>query len=90
MLNTTYSSELYPTKIRNAAVGLVSASGRMLGVGLMLLAPAVYGKFGFVGVYSFIGGVLLFCALVVGIYGIRTSGVSLEDITADNAEKITA
>lgn len=86
VLNTPYASELYPTKIRNAAVGLVSATGRVAGVGIMLLAPAVYAKVGFVGVYMFMGGIFLISALIVGTLGIRTSGITLEALTEETGE----
>jgi len=78
-----YTPELYPTAFRATGMGVASSFGRIGG----LLAPIVIGytfrHIGFGGVFGITTLVLLVGALAVALFGIRTAGKSLEQITAE-------
>lgn len=81
VLANAYGSELFPTRIRNAAIGTAMSIGRVFIIFTMAFFPVIYKHFGFVGVYVFLFGVYCIPALLIGLFGIRTSGVSLEALT---------
>jgi putative MFS transporter len=78
-----YTPEVYPTAIRATGMGVASAFGRIGGI----LAPIVIGftftRIGFAGVFTITTAVLIAGALTVGLIGIRTTGRTLEQITAE-------
>ncbi len=80
ILANTYTPEMYPTEIRNAAVGVVVAIGRISNIAMMALFPAVYTTVGFKNAYYFLAVFYIVVMLVVGLCGKRTSGVSLENL----------
>lgn len=76
----TYRSEVFPTRLRGRAIGLVYSIDRIAAafnsyvVGLLLVT------FGVPGVFAFITAALLLCALTVGVFGPRSTGLATDDI----------
>jgi putative MFS transporter len=76
----TYRGELFPTRVRGRAIGFVYAIDRLVAafnsyaVGYVLLVLHVP------GVFAFLTGALVVCALTVGLGGPRTTGRSVEEI----------
>ncbi|SHK39225.1 MFS transporter [Desulforamulus aeronauticus] len=77
----SYVAESYPTKMRNTATGFHNAMGRLSVAGSQLMVPVIYAKFGFAGVFTTIATCLIILGLTVLIFGERTGGKSLEEIT---------
>ena len=75
-----YAPEMYPTKIRNAAVGVVTAIGRIFNIVMMSVFPALYAGLGFSKAYMVLAGFYLIVAIVIAACGKSTSGVSLEEL----------
>lgn len=76
----SYTAESYPTHLRNTAAGFHSASGRLAVAFTQPLIPVVYAAYSFDGVYYILSALCVASALVLGIWGARTGGKSLEDI----------
>ena len=77
----TYTSEIYPTTVRGAGVGIAIAWGRLGGI----VAPYVLGLF--VGssvpaswIFAFLGALMFIAGVVVWWLAIETMGESLEGI----------
>lgn len=75
-----YAPEMFPTKIRNAATGVVTAIGRIFTIIMMSVFPAVYATAGFSKAYVLLGVFYAVAAITIGFFGKRTSGVSLEEL----------
>ncbi|GAA2862046.1 MFS transporter [Pseudonocardia halophobica] len=73
-----YLPELFPTGVRGAGVGAAQAAGRLAGIGGSLLVPAIYAGFGFSAIYVYVAVVCAILAVVVGVFGSRTTKVGLE------------
>lgn len=80
MLNA-YTPEMYPTKIRNAALGVITSVGRIFNIIMMAIFPMIYAAVGFGLSYGILGIGFLIISLCVGLFGVRTSGRSLEEIS---------
>ncbi|MDP4146050.1 MAG: MFS transporter [Bacillota bacterium] len=79
-LTLAYLGELYPTNIRSTAVGIVYSLGR-LGIALVsAIVPIVNTKYGYMGVFSLMGILLLVSSTITGIWGVHTFGKSLEEL----------
>jgi len=76
-----YQAELYPTRIRAAAVGFVYAWSRLATVFSSFIIAGLLGAFGAPGVFSFIATAMGVVVLSVGLLGPRTSGQSLEALS---------
>ncbi len=76
-----YQPELFPTRIRAAAVGLVYSFSRLATVGSSFIIAALLARFGAPGVFVFIAGCMGMVALVVGVFGPATRGRALEEIS---------
>jgi putative MFS transporter len=76
-----YQAELYPTRIRAAAVGFVYSWSRLSTVFSAFLIGFVLGRFGTPGVFALIAASMAIVALVIGTLGPRTSRRSLEAIS---------
>ena len=76
-----YQAELYPTRIRSAAVGFVYAWSRLATVFSSFIIAALLGAFGAPGVFAFIAAAMAVVVLSVGLLGPRTSGRSLEALS---------
>jgi putative MFS transporter len=77
-----YQAELYPTRIRARAVGFVYSWSRLSTAVNALVIAALLGAFGGTGVFVFIAGAMAVVIFVVGVFGPRTGGRSLEDLSA--------
>ncbi len=75
-----YQSELYPTRMRASAVGFVYAWSRLSTVLSSFIIAALLSGFGSLGVFVFIAGAMAVVILAVGLFGPRTSGLSLEAV----------
>jgi len=76
-----YQTELFPTRIRCRAVGIVYSSSR---VGAMLsgfLIAFFLRDFGVTGVFAGITGSMLMVMLSIGIFGPKTNGLRLEELS---------
>jgi putative MFS transporter len=76
-----YQPELFPTRIRAAAVGFVYSFSRIATMFSAFIIAFVLKDFGAPGVFLFIAGCMAVVALVIGIFGPRTSNLSLEAIS---------
>jgi putative MFS transporter len=76
-----YQPELFPTRIRAAAVGLVYSFSRLATVGSSFIIAALLARFGAPGVFVFIAGCMGVVALAIGGFGPRTRGRALEEIS---------
>ncbi|WP_235840099.1 MFS transporter [Derxia lacustris] len=76
-----YQAELFPTSVRCRANGLVYSASR---VGAMLsgfLIAFLLRDFGVVGVFAGITSCMLIVALAIGVFGPRTTGLRLDEIS---------
>jgi len=76
-----YQSELFPTAVRARANGLVNSASR---VGAMLsgfLIAWLLRDYGVAGVFVGITGCMLAVAVSIGLFGPRTNGIKLEDLS---------
>jgi putative MFS transporter len=76
-----YQAELYPTRIRGAAVGFVYSWSRLSTVFNSFVIAFVLGRFGTNGVFALIAAAMAVVALVIGAMGPRTRNRSLEAIS---------
>jgi putative MFS transporter len=76
-----YQPELFPTRIRAAAVGLVYSFSRLATVGSSFIIAALRQHFGVAAVFFFIAGCMGMVALVIGGFGPATRGRALEEIS---------
>lgn len=81
ILLNSYTPELFPTEIRNAALGVITAFGRVFNIIAMSVFPMLYTGLGFSVAYAILGGGYLLIAISIGICGVRTSGKSLEELS---------
>jgi putative MFS transporter len=77
-----YQAELYPTRIRGSAVGFVYAWSRLSTVASSFVIAALLTGFGPGGVFVFIALAMAVVVAAVGLFGPRTSGLSLESVSA--------
>lgn len=77
-----YQAELYPTRVRAQAVGFVYSWSRFSSIFVGFLIAAVLRAYGTVGVFSAIAVAMLVVALVIGIFGVRTNRVELEELAS--------
>ncbi len=76
-----YQAELYPTRMRAAAVGFVYAWSRLATVFSSFIIAGLLAGFGTVGVFGFIAAAMAVVVLSVGLLGPRVSGRSLEALS---------
>jgi putative MFS transporter len=77
-----YQPELFPTRIRARAVGFVYSFSRLANIFSAFLIAAILKVFGAPGVFVFIAGCMGVVAIVIGLFGPRTRGRALEQISA--------
>ena len=75
-----YQAELFPTDIRARAVGFVYSWSRFSAIFTSLVIGVLLTRFGATGVFVFIAGAMAVAGSVVGVFGPRTRGLSLEAI----------
>ena len=76
-----YQSELFPTRVRARAVGFVYSFSRLSTVFSSFMIAFFLSRFGTPGVFGFIGAAMLVVVLAIGLYGPRTRGLALEQIS---------
>ncbi|HWQ62033.1 MAG TPA: MFS transporter [Negativicutes bacterium] len=80
-ISFSYIAESYPTRMRNTAVGIHNASGRFATSFMQLMVPVIFAQAGFVGVYGVVAAMLILPVIVVMLWGMRTGGKALEEIS---------
>ena len=76
-----YQPELFPTRVRAQAVGFVYSWSRLSAILTSFLIGFFLHDFGVGGVFTFIAASMLMVMLSIGIFGPRTRGLALEDIS---------
>jgi MFS transporter, putative metabolite:H+ symporter len=76
-----YQAELYPTRIRALAVGLVYSWSRLSVVFSSFVIAFFLDRFGAGGVFTLIAGSMLAVMLAIGLLGPRTNNLALETIS---------
>ena len=76
-----YQAELYPTRIRGRAVGFVYSFSRFSTIFVGFMIAFCLRNYGTTGVFVFIASAMAIVASVVAIFGPRTSGLRLEEIS---------
>jgi putative MFS transporter len=76
-----YQAELFPTRLRNQAVGFVFSFSRISAVFAGFMIAFCLGHFGVTGVFAFITFAMVMVMASIGIFGPYTKGLSLEDIS---------
>lgn len=77
----TYQAELFPTRIRAQAVGFVYSWSRLSAIFTSFLVAFFLRHYGTRGVFAFIAAAMAVVVLAIGIFGPRTRGLALEDIS---------
>jgi putative MFS transporter len=77
-----YQAELYPTRIRAQAVGFVYSWSRFSAIFSGFMIAFFLGKYGTLGVFSFIAAAMAIVVIVIGLFGPYTTGRRLEAIAA--------
>jgi putative MFS transporter len=75
-----YQAELFPTRIRARAVGFCYSWSRLSTVLSSFLIAFFLGHYGTRGVFAFIACSMAVVALVIGAFGPKTRGLSLDEI----------
>jgi putative MFS transporter len=76
-----YQPELFPTRVRAQAVGFVYSFSRLSTMFSAFVIAAILKSFGAPGVFVFIAGCMGIVAAVIAIFGPRTRGLTLEQIS---------
>jgi MFS transporter, putative metabolite:H+ symporter len=77
-----YQAELYPTRIRAQAVGFVYSWSRFSAIFSGFLIAFFLGRYGTVGVFSFIAGAMVVVFVTIGFFGPAVTNRRLEAIAA--------
>jgi putative MFS transporter len=80
-----YQAELFPTRVRATAVGFVYSFSRLSTVFTSLIIGALLTAFGTGGVFGFIALAMIVVMISIGVFGPRTNGLALEEISAGGA-----
>lgn len=76
-----YQAELFPTRVRARAVGFVYSFSRLSTVFTSFMIAFFLQNFGTLGVFGFIAGSMMMVVVSIGIFGPRTRGLALEEIS---------
>ena len=76
-----YQAELFPTRIRSRAIGFVYSWSRLSTIFTSFMIAFFLENFGSKGVFAFIATSMLMVVLSIGIFGPRTRGLALEEIS---------
>ena len=77
-----YQAELYPTRIRAQAVGFVYSWSRFSAIFSGFLIAFFLGRYGTIGVFSFIAGAMVVVFIVISLFGPAVTRRRLEAIAA--------
>ncbi|MGW2663763.1 MFS transporter [Nocardia tengchongensis] len=81
----TYLPEIFPTSLRALGAGICNGTGRLAVFGTTFLVSALLAWVGFTGVFLYLAGVVILAGLTIALFGERTRGRSLEEITSTGA-----
>jgi MFS transporter, putative metabolite:H+ symporter len=81
-----YTSEVFPTHVRATGMGTSSAIGRLGAIGAPIVVGILFPVLGFAGVFGMTTVVLVAGAVMVLVFGVKTKGRSLEDISGEIVE----
>ena len=76
-----YQAELFPTRIRARAIGFVYSWSRLSTIFTSFMIAFFLENFGTKGVFAFIATCMLMVVLSIGVFGPRTRGLALEEIS---------
>jgi putative MFS transporter len=76
-----YQAELFPTRIRARAIGFVYSWSRLSTIFTSFMIAFFLQRFGTKGVFAFIAASMLMVIVSIGIFGDRTKGLALEEIS---------
>jgi len=76
-----YQAELFPTRIRARAVGFVYSWGRLSTALTSLIIGFLFQRYGSAGVFALIALAMFVVVVSVGVFGPRTRGLTLEQIS---------
>ncbi|MDF3319934.1 MFS transporter [Rhodococcus sp. C3V] len=79
----TYIPEVFPTHIRGAGAGVVGGVARLGGIASGVVVAAMYSGLGSAALYLILGLLMFAVGVVVAVFGPRTTGRSLEEISRD-------
>ena len=77
-----YQQELFPTGLRARASGFVYSWSRLSVIFSSFVIAYILREFGAPGVFAFIAAAMVVVMVAIGLFGPRTSGVSLEKISS--------
>jgi putative MFS transporter len=77
----TYQAELFPTRMRARAIGLVYSASRISAMLSGFLIGFFLRHLGVPGVFALIAGSMFVVMLTIGLFGPRSRGLSLEQIS---------
>ncbi len=77
-----FQAEIYPTRIRARAVGFVYSWSRFSTIFVGFFIAFFLRNFGTTGVFLFIGGAMAIVVCVISVWGPKTTGLRLEEISA--------
>ncbi len=77
----SYQVELFPTRMRARAVGFVYSFSRLSTVVNSFMIAFFLQNFGTQGVFGFIGVAMAVAMFAIGVFGPRTRGLALEEIS---------
>lgn len=76
----TYVAESYPTRIRSNAVGMIMGLSRLVSAASVLVVPAVLAEHGWLGIHLLNAAVVTIPAVIVLVWGEKTSKRTLESL----------
>jgi putative MFS transporter len=77
----SYQTELFPTRIRCGASGLVYSFSRIGASISGFMVAFLLRDFGVIGVFAGISTAMLACMVLIGVFGPKTRGRRLEEIS---------
>lgn len=75
-----YTSESFPTKIRNTGLAVLQAGCRITTSLSQLVIPGLYAAFGFSGIFNTFFLLCIIPAVFIALFAKRTAGRPLEEI----------
>jgi putative MFS transporter len=75
-----YQAELFPTRVRAQAVGFVYSWSRFSSIFVGFLIAAVLREYGTLGAFSVIALAMAIVAVTIGVFGVRTNNIELEEL----------
>jgi Arabinose efflux permease len=79
----TYLAENFPTRIRNNAVGMIFGTSRLMSSVAQLTVAGLFATYGWFGINVIDAFICFIPAIIILIWGEKTSGRSLEDISSE-------